>query len=140
MPIEGNGEISRPRCPRIDSDGTGASSAGPGACTHLEYRRRRVALPASPARVARKGSATYRVHDGRVREHPILVVDDEPMVRDVLARYLAREGFAVDVAADGEALERYEEDRPDLVLLDLMLPSIDGYEVFRRMREPRRRR
>jgi len=66
----------------------------------------------------------------------VLVVDDEPMVRDVLARYLAREGFAVDVAADGrEALDRYVEGPPDLVLLDLMLPTIDGYEVFRRMRE-----
>ena len=66
----------------------------------------------------------------------VLVVDDEPMVRDVLARYLAREGFAVDVAADGrEALDRYVEGPPDLVLLDLMLPAIDGYEVFRRMRE-----
>jgi DNA-binding response OmpR family regulator len=66
----------------------------------------------------------------------VLVVDDEPMVRDVLARYLAREGFAVDVAADGrEALDRYVDVAPDLVLLDLMLPTIDGYEVFRRMRE-----
>src|SRR5688572_16790116 len=66
----------------------------------------------------------------------VLVVDDEPMVRDVLARYLAREGFAVDVAADGrEALDRYVDGPPDLVLLDLMLPAIDGYEVFRRLRE-----
>jgi two-component system, OmpR family, response regulator ResD len=66
----------------------------------------------------------------------VLVVDDEPMVRDVLARYLAHEGFTVDVAADGqEALERVGEAEPDLVLLDLMLPRIDGYEVFRVLRE-----
>jgi two-component system, OmpR family, response regulator ResD len=65
----------------------------------------------------------------------VLVVDDEPMVRDVLARYLSREGFSVEVAADGEeALERYGATEPDLVLLDLMLPSLDGLEVFRRMR------
>jgi DNA-binding response OmpR family regulator len=58
------------------------------------------------------------------------------MVRDVLARYLAREGFDVDVAADGkEALEHVHESEPDLVLLDLMLPRVDGYEVFRRLRE-----
>jgi DNA-binding response OmpR family regulator len=64
------------------------------------------------------------------------VVDDEPMVRDVLARYLEKEGFAVEVAEDGEqALARHEEARPDLVLLDLMLPRIDGLEVLRRMRE-----
>jgi DNA-binding response OmpR family regulator len=66
----------------------------------------------------------------------ILVVDDEPMVREVLARYLEKEGFAVQTAEDGEqALAAFEASPPDLVLLDLMLPRIDGLEVFRRMRE-----
>ncbi|HEY7755000.1 MAG TPA: response regulator transcription factor [Actinomycetota bacterium] len=66
----------------------------------------------------------------------VLVVDDEPMVRDVLARYLQKEGYAVDVAEDGErALVVSASTMPDLVLLDLMLPRIDGLEVFRRLRE-----
>jgi two-component system response regulator ResD len=57
------------------------------------------------------------------------------MVREVLARYLEREGFTVDVAEDGEAaLVSFAASRPDLVLLDLMLPRVDGLEVFRRMR------
>jgi two-component system, OmpR family, response regulator ResD len=65
----------------------------------------------------------------------VLVVDDEPMVRDVLARYLKRSGFQVDSAADGElALAAFDAHRPDLVLLDLMLPRVDGFEVFRRIR------
>ncbi|MEO8475927.1 MAG: response regulator transcription factor [Actinomycetota bacterium] len=65
----------------------------------------------------------------------VLVVDDEPMVREVLARYLEAEGFGVITAGDGEeALDRFEESRPDLVLLDLMLPRIDGFEVLDRMR------
>jgi two-component system response regulator ResD len=65
----------------------------------------------------------------------VLVVDDEPMVREVLARYFEREGFDVDEASDGRlALERIAGSPPDLVLLDLMLPGIDGYEVFRRLR------
>ncbi|HSJ17594.1 MAG TPA: response regulator transcription factor [Solirubrobacterales bacterium] len=65
----------------------------------------------------------------------VLVVDDEPMVRDVLARYLARDGFEVDIAADGEAaLAALRAAEPDLVVLDLMLPRIDGFEVFHRMR------
>jgi DNA-binding response OmpR family regulator len=69
----------------------------------------------------------------------VLVVDDEPMVREVLARYLEREGYAVDVAEDGEqALATYTAKAPDLVLLDLMLPRIDGLEVFRRIRDGRR--
>jgi DNA-binding response OmpR family regulator len=66
----------------------------------------------------------------------VLVVDDEPMVRDVLARYLEKDGFEVRTAEDGEqALESFEASPPDLVLLDLMLPRIDGLEVLRRMRE-----
>ena len=65
----------------------------------------------------------------------VLVVDDEPMVREVLARYLERAGFVVSTAEDGEeALSVFSRDQPDLVLLDLMLPLIDGFEVFRRMR------
>ncbi len=65
----------------------------------------------------------------------VLVVDDEPMVREVLTRYLEKEGFDVATAGDGEeALAAFESAPPDLVLLDLMLPRIDGLEVFRRMR------
>jgi DNA-binding response OmpR family regulator len=65
----------------------------------------------------------------------VLVVDDETLVRDVLARYLIRDGYEVETAADGEAaIAAFRERRPDLVLLDLMLPRIDGFEVFRRIR------
>jgi len=65
----------------------------------------------------------------------VLIVDDEAIVRDVLTRYLEREGFLVDSAADGEeALELAARSRPDVVLLDLMLPKVDGLEVFRRIR------
>jgi DNA-binding response OmpR family regulator len=69
-------------------------------------------------------------------EGRVLIVDDEPMVRDVLERYLVRDGFEVETAADGEqALATFERTPPDLVLLDLMLPRIGGLEVFRRMRD-----
>jgi two-component system response regulator ResD len=65
----------------------------------------------------------------------VLVVDDEPIVRDVLSRYLVRGGFAVETAEDGvQAVERFRETDPDLVLLDLMLPGLDGFEVFSRIR------
>jgi DNA-binding response OmpR family regulator len=70
---------------------------------------------------------------GRAR---VLVVDDEAIVRDVLTRYLEKEGFRVDAAADGEAaLEFAARSMPDAVILDLMLPKVDGLEVFRRIRE-----
>ncbi len=65
----------------------------------------------------------------------ILVVDDDPTVSDVLRRYLERAGFDVAHAADGsQALDRFTRDRPDLVVLDLMLPGIGGLEVCRRLR------
>ena len=66
-----------------------------------------------------------------MNEGYVLVVDDDPIVRDVLSRYLARGGFKVATAEDGEAaVAAFEAQRPDLVLLDLMLPRIDGFGVF----------
>jgi two-component system response regulator ResD len=65
----------------------------------------------------------------------VLVVDDDPTVADVVTRYLEREGFAVDVVADGTvALEHALAELPALVVLDLMLPGLDGLEVCRRLR------
>ena len=66
----------------------------------------------------------------------ILVVDDEPTIADVVSRYLERAGYAARIASDGPgALRRAGEERPDLVVLDLMLPGMDGLEVMRRLRE-----
>lgn len=65
----------------------------------------------------------------------ILVVEDDPTVCEVVTRYLQREEFEVMATADGvEALRLAEQRLPDLVVLDLMLPGIDGHEVFRRLR------
>jgi two-component system response regulator ResD len=66
----------------------------------------------------------------------VLVVDDEPTIAEVVSRYLDRAGYDVSVAHDGKsALAQAGEHRPDLVVLDLMLPGIDGLEVMRRLRE-----
>ena len=65
----------------------------------------------------------------------VLVVEDDPTVSEVVVRYLEREGLTVDTAADGPtALRRAEHRWPDLVVLDLMLPGLDGIEVCRRLR------
>jgi DNA-binding response OmpR family regulator len=67
--------------------------------------------------------------------HTVLVVDDEPHIRTVLRGYLEADGFAVADAADGEAaLASVRDHCPDLVLLDVMLPGIDGVEVLRQLR------
>jgi DNA-binding response OmpR family regulator len=66
----------------------------------------------------------------------VLVVDDEPTILEIVGRYVERAGFAVERAGDGpEALRLAELHRPDLVVLDLMLPGLDGIEVMRRLRE-----
>jgi two-component system, OmpR family, response regulator ResD len=66
----------------------------------------------------------------------VLVVDDEPTIAEVVARYLERAGYQARVAADGvQAIEAAASQRPDLVVLDLMLPRLDGLEVMRRLRE-----
>jgi DNA-binding response OmpR family regulator len=65
----------------------------------------------------------------------ILIVDDDTTVAEILSRYLLREGYEVESVADGQlALERTRAHMPDLVVLDLMLPRIDGLAVCRRLR------
>ena len=68
----------------------------------------------------------------------ILLVDDEQHIVDVVVYVLEEQGFTVTVALDGEAgLARFKSDRPDLVVLDLMLPGIGGLDLFREMRRLR---
>jgi DNA-binding response OmpR family regulator len=65
----------------------------------------------------------------------VLVVEDDPTVAEVLTRYLEREGYEVSTVADGRAaVECCQRDAPDLMVLDVMLPGIDGLEVCRRVR------
>jgi DNA-binding response OmpR family regulator len=65
----------------------------------------------------------------------ILVVEDDKTVAEVVSRYLVREGFGVEHVADGGvALARVQDRMPDLIVLDLMLPGVDGREVCRRVR------
>ncbi|HEU4327537.1 MAG TPA: response regulator transcription factor [Roseiflexaceae bacterium] len=76
-------------------------------------------------------SATAETMSGET----ILIVDDEPTIVEVVELYLRREGFVVQTAADGNAaLAAVERRRPDLVVLDLMLPGLSGLEVTRRIR------
>jgi DNA-binding response OmpR family regulator len=71
-------------------------------------------------------------------QNTILVVDDEGTIREVVRRYLEREGFRVIEAADGfEALDAIQGDPPELIVLDLMLPGIDGLTLTQHLRQDR---
>ena len=66
----------------------------------------------------------------------ILVVDDDQNICELLRLYLTKEGYQVTLASDGEdALAKYGQVKPDMVLLDVMMPRLDGWEVCRRIRK-----
>jgi DNA-binding response OmpR family regulator len=68
------------------------------------------------------------------KDSHVLVVEDDPAVRDVVRRYLERDGHRVTLAYDGEAALRAADDTVDLVVLDVMLPGMDGLQVCQRLR------
>ncbi len=71
-----------------------------------------------------------------MKEGRVLVVDDEPMLRDTLGNMLSDEGYVVDLAVDGEdALERVHQVRPDAILLDLMMPGMNGRQFLQALRD-----
>jgi len=86
----------------------------------------------------RQGSGGLRVETGyhrRMERRRILVVDDEAGLRRMVAAYLASDGFeVVEAAGRAEALRLFREKRPDLVLLDVVMPGSDGFEVLREIR------
>jgi CheY-like chemotaxis protein len=83
-------------------------------------------------RLAEAG-AQLRAGAGKVRA---LVVDDEASIRNLLSRFLIRRGFEVETAADGEeALARLHEQPPDILVMDLYMPKVNGHEVLRQIKE-----
>ena len=82
-------------------------------------------------RLAESGKALAQ--GGKIRA---LVVDDEPSIRNLLRRFLSRRGFDVEVAANGEeALELISDDPPDILVIDLYMPKVNGHEVLKQIKE-----
>ncbi|HCK82584.1 MAG TPA: response regulator [Candidatus Competibacter sp.] len=114
-----------------------ASSEGRGTTFTVtlptRYQKPAVATETGPS----AGPAQEDPSSAPKRSTPsVLVVDDDPAARDLLTRHLEREGFGVAIATSGrEALERIRESRPLAVLLDVLMPGLDGWHVLRAIRE-----
>jgi two-component system response regulator AtoC len=66
----------------------------------------------------------------------ILIIDDDPLIRKTLSSHLSKKGFEVELAEDGgDGLKKFEECQPELVVLDIRLPDIDGLEVLMKLKE-----
>ena len=68
----------------------------------------------------------------------ILIIEDDKFLRELIVKKLVKEGYEISEAVDGEeGIKKVKEEKPDLVLLDLILPGIDGFEVLAQMKEDR---
>jgi PAS domain S-box-containing protein len=123
--------ISRRFCRMMGGDVTVDSEAGVGSTFT-------VSLPAVvSAQQPREAIAEVSAPSpGEGAQGTVLVVDDDPAVRALLRRYLGREGFVVEEAADGEAALRLARERtPDVITLDVMMPGLDGWSVLALLKE-----
>ncbi|MDP3934799.1 MAG: response regulator [Candidatus Giovannonibacteria bacterium] len=93
-------------------------------------------FPAGASSSAKTSEASAAKNSGSAKEGAkILIVEDDKFLRDLIVQKLKREGFATSEAVDGEeGLKIAKEKRPDIILLDLILPGLDGFEVLRRMK------
>ena len=129
----------RRRRHRRPASASTTSSTCPGsATTSSPWNRKRgwraMPSPSASRESARPGATIAAMADSA--KGTVLVVDDEPTILDVVGRYMERAGYETYRAADGpEALRLAAAHRPDLVVLDLMLPGIDGIEVMRQLHE-----
>jgi len=84
-------------------------------------------MPQTPPNLKNLGSSLQK---------RILVIEDDKFLRELIAKKLIKEGYETSEAVDGEeGIKKIKEEKPDLILLDLILPGIDGFEVLSRMRE-----
>ncbi len=101
----------------------------------MERTLQQTAQAASPAQAAAPGGAPQAAPVAAGDGDFILVVDDEPQIRDLLKRFLSLRGYKVRVASDGQqALTMVEQEAPQLIVLDVYMPGINGVEVLRQLR------
>lgn len=103
----------------------------------------KTAPPSKGAKIQTAGAAksapqNFNIESGKKGKNTILIIEDDKFLRDLITQKLQREGFATADAVDGEeGLKMARENKPDLILLDLILPGIDGFEILKRVKNDR---
>ncbi len=121
--------ISRRFCRMMGGDIAVSSDPGQGSTFTVRLPRRRVETNAAQAMDALESG------EGSGEAGMLLVIDDDPEVHTLLRRWLAKEGYRVEGAADGvTGLARARELRPDAIVLDVMMPGVDGWSVLQELR------
>ncbi len=121
--------ITRRFCQMMGGDVTVESVEGKGSTFSIRLPAEVRGTPSEPSAV--HVPAPQGAHSGRL----VLVVDDDPTVRDLMGRLLRKEGFRVAFAADGvSALQSVRVERPDIITLDVMMPGLDGWAVLTTMK------
>ena len=116
--------ISKRFCQMMGGDITVASEVGRGSTFTVQ-------LPATAPEQRADAAAAPATATGTGEAGTVLVVDDDPSARNLLGRFLGKEGFRVEEAADGEAaLQRARSLRPDVITLDVLMPGMDGWAVL----------
>ncbi|MDP6346250.1 MAG: response regulator, partial [Alphaproteobacteria bacterium] len=126
--------ITRKFCEMLNGDVTASSEPGQGSSFLVRLpAQARAAEPDAEAAEGREGEAIPAAADGG---KTVLVVDDDPVARDLLSRHLGRGGYRVETAADGpEALRLARQLSPDAITLDILMPQMDGWAVLGALKE-----
>lgn len=127
--------ISRRFCEMMGGEIRVASQLGQGSTFTVEIPAKVIGPKVDPKEI-RFAPTAHGLEQRRKKISRVLVIDDDPFARDLLERFLSREGFQADIAADGKTgLRMARENQPDVIILDVKMPDMDGWSVLTQIKD-----